>query len=277
MKKQIWVATLLYAISMMVLFGLLYTFLNSQISFSLTIFLLLLLSFGFGYILSSYILSQKFRIDESLLHLTKEILHELNIPISTIQANSTLLKRALKENEKALVRLGRIDDASKRLERLYMELIYSIKKEIHSVEKEQVDLEMLVQERCDILKLQKRNEFIVDIEPFDIYVDKIGFEKMLDNILINAMKYSDRDSSIYINLDGNILLIEDSGVGMDEIELITIYERYYQADYHVSGEGIGLALVKAYCDDEKIRIDISSQKGVGTVVRLDLSNVKLKG
>ena len=276
MKRQIWIATLLYTISMIVLFGLLYTFSNTQISFLLVIFLLLLLSLGFGYILSSYILSQKFRIDESLLHLTKEILHELNIPISTIQANSTLLKRALKENEKALVRLGRIDDASKRLERLYMELIYSIKKEIHSVEKEQVDVEMLIKERCDILKLQKRNEFILDIEPFDICVDRIGFEKMLDNILINAMKYSDKNSPITIKLDDNIISIKDSGVGMDEVELITIYERYYQADYHVSGEGIGLALVKAYCDDEKIRIDISSQKGVGTVVRLDLLNVKMK-
>jgi len=273
MKKQIWIGTLLYTLSTMVLFGLLYTLLNRNIGLFLALFLFLLLSLGFGYILSHYILSQKIRIDESLLHLTKEILHELNIPMATIEANSKLLKRTLKENEKGLKRLGRIDDASKRLERLYMELIYSIKKEIHTIEKELVSLPLLIKERTDILKLQKRNPFILDIEPFDIYVDKIGFEKMLDNILINAMKYSDKSRAIHIRLEGSILLIEDSGVGMDEVELITIYERYYQADYHVSGEGIGLALVKAYCDDEKIRIDISSQKGVGTVVRFDLSNV----
>ncbi|MCK5855560.1 MAG: HAMP domain-containing histidine kinase [Sulfurovaceae bacterium] len=275
MKKQIWVSTLLYMLSTMLLFGLLYALLNSEIGLLVGFFLLFLLSLGFGYIFSSYILSQKFKIDESLLHLTKEILHELNIPLSTIQANSTLLKRTLKGNDKGLKRLGRIDNASKRLERLYMELIYSIKKEIHSVEKEQVKLVLLIEERVDILKQQKRNSFILEIEPFDIYVDKIGFEKMLDNILINAMKYSDKNSAIKIKLQESILLIEDSGVGMDEVELITIYERYYQSDYHVSGEGIGLALVKAYCDDEKIRIDISSQKGVGTVVRFDLLNVNI--
>jgi len=273
MKKQIWIGTVLYTLSTVVLFGLLYTLLNRNVGLFMALFLLLVLSLGFGYILSHYILSQKIRIDESLLHLTKEILHELNIPIATIEANSRLLKRTLKENEKGLKRLGRIDDASKRLERLYMELIYSIKKEIHSIEKELVSLPLLIKERTDILKLQKRNPFILDIEPFDIYVDKIGFEKMLDNILINAMKYSDKSRAINIRLERSILFIEDSGVGMDEVELITIYERYYQADYHVSGEGIGLALVKAYCDDEKIRIDISSQKRVGTVVRLDLSNV----
>ena len=273
MKKQIWIATLLYALSTMVLFGLLYALLKSETGWIVVLFLLLLLSWGFGYILSGYILSQKFKVDESLLHLTKEILHELNIPISTIQANSKLLKRTLKDNEKGMKRLRRIDDSSNRLERLYMELIYSIKKEIHSIEKEQVRLELLVDERIDILKQQKRNSFIVEIEPLIIYVDKIGFEKMLDNILINSMKYSDKNSVINIKLNSNILFIEDSGVGMDEVELITIYERYYQADYHVSGDGIGLALVKAYCDDEKIRIDISSQKKVGTTVRLDLSNV----
>jgi signal transduction histidine kinase len=275
MKKQIWIATLLYTTSIVSILGVLYTLLNSQISLLGISLLLLILALGFGYTLSSYILSKKFKIDERLLHLTKEILHELNIPISTIQANTTLLKRTLKENEKALKRIGRIDDSSKRLERLYMELIYSIKKEIHSIEKEQVALELLIKERIDILKEQKRNSFILEIEPFNIYVDKIGFEKMLDNILVNAMKYSDKNSRIMIRLKDNILSIEDRGIGMDEVELITIYERYYQTDHHVSGEGIGLALVKAYCDDEKIRIDISSQKGVGTVVGLNLLNVSI--
>ena len=274
MKKQIWMATLFYTLSIIVLFVLLYTFLNSQITIMVVVLLLLFLSIGFGYVLNSYLLSQKFQIDENLLHLTKEILHELNIPLSTIQANSKLLQRTLKDNEKGLKRLGRIDDSSKRLQRLYMELIYSIKKEIHEIEKEKVTLKLLVEERSDIFKLQKRNPFILEIEPLSIYVDRIGFEKMLDNILINAMKYSDKNSAVFIKVKDTILSIEDSGVGMDEIELITIYERYYQSDYHVSGEGIGLALVKAYCDDEKIRIDISSQKGVGTKVRFDLSNVK---
>ena len=275
MKKQILIATLLYTTSILSILGLLYTLLGSQISPIAISFLILMLSIGFGYTLSDYILSKKIKIDESLLHLTKEILHELNIPISTIQANTMLLKRTLKEDEKALVRLGRIDDSSRRLERLYMELIYSIKKEIHTIEKEKVALELLIKERVDILKEKNRNSFVLYIEPFEIYVDRIGFEKMLDNILVNAMKYSDKNSTITIRLSDNTLSIEDRGIGMDEVELITIYERYYQTDHHVSGEGIGLALVKAYCDDEKIRIDISSQKGVGTVVGLNLLNVTL--
>ncbi len=272
MKKQIWIATLLYTLSIVVLLALLYSFINNS-SFFVAALLVTVVAVGFGYILNSYILSQKFNTDENLLHLTKEILHELNIPIATIQANTELLRRTLKDNEKSLKRLNRIEDSSKRLERLYAELIYSIKKEIHPIDKEPVELKGLIEERVAVLRLQDRNPFELSIEPFTIMVDKIGFEKMLDNILINAMKYSDKREPIIVRLNDNILTIEDRGIGMDETELITIYERYYQSDNSSYGEGIGLALVKAYCDDEKIKIWISSQKGEGTKVSLDLLKV----
>jgi His Kinase A (phosphoacceptor) domain. len=113
------------------------------------------------------------------LHLTKEILHELNIPISTIQANTDLLKRTLKDNEKSLKRLSRIDASTSRLERLYVELVYSIKKEIHSIEKEEFLLEELIVERVEEMKLLNRNPFVLKLESHRVYVDKIGFEKVL--------------------------------------------------------------------------------------------------
>jgi len=273
MKKQIWIATLLYTLSTLALVGFLFTMINSHIEFILATLLITLLSLGFGYTLSSYILSQKFKIDENLLHLTKEILHEINIPISTIQANSKLLKRTLQDNKKSLKRLERIDNSLIRLDRLYRELIYSIKKEIHSIEKEIFDVSEVVEERVAVLKLQNRNPIILNIESTNIFVDKIGFEKMLDNILINSMKYSDKKEPIIIKLKDKVLTIKDRGIGMDETELITIYERYYQSNNSSHGEGIGLALVKAYCDNEKIKILISSQKGEGTKVSLDLIKV----
>jgi len=272
MKKQIILATLLYTLSNLVIFGLMMKFWDNNSYLFITIFIIVT-SIIFGYILNSYILSQKFNTDENLLHLTKEILHELNIPLSTIQANSLLLKRSIKDNKKAIKRLNRIENSSKRLARLYSELVYSIKKEIHTIEKERFELIDLIKDRVNELKEVNRNPFKLNLEPHTIIVDKIGFEKMLDNILTNAMKYSQKDKTITITLQDNILTVEDKGIGIDETELIRIYERYYQSDNAVYGEGIGLALVKAYCDDEKIKIWISSQKGLGTKVSFDLSNV----
>jgi len=273
MNKQILFATLLYTLSVLILLSFTVNIANTIGSFYWVILFTILLSLMFGYILNSYILSQKFNMDENLLHLTKEILHELNIPLSTIQANISLLKKRLDSDNKSIKRLIRIEDASKRLERLYNELVYSIKKEIQIVEKEEFELSKLIKNRVNELKLLNRNPFELYLNSTIIKVDKIGFEKMLDNILINAMKYSDKDKSITIKLENNILTIEDKGIGMDESELISIYERYYQSDNNSRGEGIGLALVKAYCDNEKIKIWISSKKGIGTKVSFDLSVV----
>ena len=272
MNREVLLGMLLYALSTIVLF---IFFFNSEFEshFFVALVLFLFLSLSFGYIISSYILSQKREVDENLLNLSKEILHELNIPLSTIKANSSLLKRSLKEDQKGLKRLGRIDDASIRLERLYRELVYSIKKEIHPIEKEVFSVDDLIKEHVEGFRLMQRNSFFLEFDPLSIVVDRIGFEKVIDNLISNAMKYSSKESEIVISLVENELTFTDRGVGMDETELLRIFERYYQLDSKKNGEGIGLALVKSYCDGEGIGIVIDSQKGVGTKVILDLTNV----
>ncbi len=275
MKKEIWIATSIYILSVIFLATITDILLLSNIDRYIIILFLFLIAFALGYSLNSYILSEKFKVDANLLHLTKEILHELNIPLSTIQANTTLLRRTLKDNEKGIKRLARIDESSKRLNRLYHELIYSIKKEIHTIEKETFDVKEIVEDRVLLFKQLDRNDFILSLSPLIISADKIGFEKMLDNIIGNAMKYSDKEKPIVITIKDSILSIKDSGIGIDEMELIKIYDRYYQSDNHIEGDGIGLSLVKAYCDDENIKIRIQSQKNMGTEVKFNLTNVKI--
>ncbi len=63
---------------------------------------------------------------KNLQNLSKETLHELNLPISTIKTNSQMIKKNL-TNEKALKRLARIDSACLMLQQRYNELDYMIK------------------------------------------------------------------------------------------------------------------------------------------------------
>lgn len=276
MKKETQLAALGYFTSVAMLLSFLYWYLKnegfSESNFMLASLFVLLLAGGWGYIIATHLLAPKVQLDESLSHLSSEILHELNIPLSTIKANTILLKKRV-EDEKSLQRVARIDAASSRLERLYKELVYSIKKEIHPIEKEAFSLYDVLQERIEIFQVFERNSF--SLEPIDktLYADKMGFEKMIDNLLMNAMKYSDKKTIIKIGMDGDILSISDSGIGMDETQLLRVYERYYQGDNKKEGEGIGLALVKAYCDEEEIEIEIVSKKEVGTSVKLDLQKV----
>ncbi len=228
-----------------------------------------------GYVFISQLLESKSRNDEKMEHLIREVLHEINLPISTIDANCTMLKNSIVDTKK-LKRIDRIEKSSKRLKKLYKELAYNIKKDISAVEKEEFNLKELIDESVAYFKEMKRNEIVTDIEDIKIYGDKIGLLQVIDNIIENAIKYSQKDKPINIVLKEGILYIEDRGIGMDENEILRVYERYYQSDRKSVGEGIGLAIVKRYCDDEGIELKIESQKAKGTKVILDLKNLLIE-
>ncbi len=273
-KRSTLFATLGYFSSVAILLSFIYWFLKNEgfteQHYLVAAFLVLFLAVGWGYIIATHLLAPKREQDANLSQLSTEILHELNLPLSTIKANTTLLKKRL-DDEKSLTRLKRIEASSERLERLYKELVYSINKEIQPIEKEIFPVKTLLEERIEIFEAFERNRFVLDVEAFDIKADRIGFEKMIDNIVMNAMKYSNKEMPIHISVKKKVLCIADEGIGMNETELLKVYERYYQADTQRSGQGIGLALVKTYCDEAGITIDIKSEKDVGTSIYFDLS------
>jgi len=275
-KKQTFFATLGYFSSVAILFSFVYWFLKNEgfteSNYLIAAFLVLFLAAGWGYVIATHLLAPKAEQDANLSQLSSEILHELNIPLSTIKANVTLLEKRM-DDERNLKRLQRITTSSLRLERLYEELVYSINKEIHPVEKVCFSLKELIEERVEVFQAFERNAFLLDLEEKMFKADKIGFEKMIDNLLMNAMKYSQKSEPVTLRLKENILSIQDEGIGMDETELLKVYERYYQADNQKEGKGIGLALVKAYCDEANIVIDIKSAKNVGTIISLTLSEL----
>jgi len=276
LRRKTIFATLGYFSSVAILLSFVYWFLKnegfSENNYLIASILVLFLAAGWGYIIASHLLAPKAEQDANLSQLSSEILHELNIPLSTIKANTSLLAKRL-EDEKSLKRLKRIEDSSVRLERLYAELVYSIKKEIHPIEKEIFSLKLLLEEHIEIFEAFERNRFVLNVASFNVKADKIGFEKMIDNLLMNAMKYSDKNAPITLTLNNSTLEISDKGIGMDETQLLKVYERYYQVDNQKTGQGIGLALVKSYCDAEKIGIEIKSEKNLGTTVSLNLEQI----
>lgn len=278
MKQTFIILSFIYFLTILVLLTAVYQFLTnwqmSELNFFIAGILVFLVALGWGYLLMLLTSKPKQEMEERLKHLSKEIIHELNIPLSTIYANTAMLEKNLNDN-KSLKRLGRINNASKRLQKLYDKLVYTLEKETHSVEKEHFNIKLLIEERIIHFDAQKRNPFRLELSEYFIKSDKIGFEQIFDNIISNAMKYSPKDSSIFIRLKEGVLSIEDNGVGMSTSELLRVYERYFQANKAKEGEGIGLALVQAYCEEANIDIRISSQKNKGTIVKLNLGEIKV--
>ena len=227
-----------------------------------------------GAVLYSYLIESKEKQNRTLEHITRETLHEINLPISTIDANIKMLSKSL-EKSKDLKKINRINSALDRLKRLYEQLRYEIKKDILPIEKEIVKLDILVEDRVEYFRQLKRNRFNLNLERLVIKIDKIGLEQTIDNVIENSMKYSSKDSDIDIEIKDSKLIVRDYGVGIGEDELTLIYQRYFRESNLVEGEGIGLNLVKSFCDNEGVLLKIESKKGVGTRVIFDFKSLVL--
>lgn len=210
---------------------------------------------------------------EHLEVFSKETLHELNLPINTITANVEMLRKT-HSDEKSLKRLERIGQAVGMLKERYNELDYLIKKQMARENIELFDLADLLQERLVFLRgLYSNVTWELVISSRDVSLDRIGMGKVIDNLVENGVKYSLSPAHIQITLAEDTLSICDRGIGMDEITLMRIYDRYFQNDTTIPGYGIGLGLVKRYCDRHHIGLHVSSQVGKGTCVKLELKKL----
>ncbi len=209
----------------------------------------------------------------NLERFTKETLHELNLPINTITANTNMLKKSAVD-DKSLKRIQRIDTAASMLQKRYEELDYLIKKQMKKEDLESFELSCVIAERIDFLSsLYSNFTFEKNLNQTEIFADKIGLLKVIDNLIENAVKYSSNSRKIDILLDNDTLKIIDYGKGMDEVELLNIFDHYYQNDTTMAGFGIGLGLVKSYCDRYKILLHVESKKHEGTTVSLNFKEV----
>lgn len=271
-------ATLSLSFIFLIAFLLIFSISTLLISTALKISLFLcvfVISVAFITIAIYYLLAPIFKANKLLELLLKDTLHELNIPLSVIKANLHILRLDEKDS-KVLKRLHRIDLACVDLNRLYCDVDYYIKREVRYDLKEEFDVQEVVDNEVEKLSsLGLHVKIISTVAPLLVRADKHGFKKVLVNIIDNAIKYNKDDNDIYISLKDGRLSVEDSGIGMSEEEVFQIFDRYYQGNNEQSGFGIGLSIVKSYCDEEGIFINIASKKMVGTQITLDFRKILL--
>ena len=225
--------------------------------------------------LSSSLIEHFINAQQNLKELIQKNLHELNTPIATIEANLTMLKKSIKD-KKNQKRLQRIKLASNNLSKLYESVEKQIKKEVQEVEKEDFDLKKMIEEILQNFEetIKKKEIVLYNTLPSkSLYCDKDGFKTALSNLIDNAIKYNKQHGQIKISLDKNTLIIKDSGIGIDTKNLFIVFEKSYQENPTTKGFGMGLSIVKSFCDKEGIKITIDTKKGEGSSFMLDLSKI----
>lgn len=118
-------------------------------------------------------------------------------------------------------------------------------------------------------KTNINDNFIIDYS-FD------SINKILNNLITNAIKYSLQNSSIHVSLHLNeknlCLQVKDEGVGIAKNELESVFDRFYQSKNNLNsgGFGIGLSLVKELTEALKGTIEVSSELNNGTTFNVTL-------
>lgn len=236
------------------------------------------LIFGLGLylILSKSIFEPLFKSDENLQKAVKETLHELNIPVSTINLNVQMLEKRL-EDEKDIKRLNRIKQASSTLLKLYEDMEYQIKKEIDKVDVTTFDLKDEILKSLDKFDdLKKDINIEVNIKKCTLSTDLNGFTKVIDNLISNALKYNlEKNGQIKIEYSDNIFSIFNTGKEIDTKNLFIIFDKFFQEDSTKDGFGLGLSMVKEFCDKNKIAIKIEPLNN-GNKFILNFKNIKTK-
>lgn len=119
-------------------------------------------------------------------------------------------------------------------------------------------------------------ELIRNAAPLQSNVDHYTVEQIFIHLIENAIKFTE-EGYIKIYVDKNemekpVVKIEDTGIGIGEDYLKNLYSPFSQEDQGYSrsfeGNGLGLALVKKYCDLNNIQISVRSKKGEGSVFTL---------
>ena len=221
--------------------------------------------------LISYFIFKQFalpfeKVNQQLDNFMKDSMHEINTPLSIINVNIDLFARKNGENKY----LTRMKAASKTLSNIYNDMDYLIKQESVDYPKESLDMSRFLRERIDYFKVvasQREIWINEDIqEDITLYFNKTKLQRIIDNTLSNAIKYSYENAQIDVRLtyhDNAIeLSVRDYGVGIEKPE--KIFERYYREDLDKGGFGIGLNIVKKITDENGIELQISSKLKEGS-------------
>jgi two-component system phosphate regulon sensor histidine kinase PhoR len=211
------------------------------------------------YILVVHDITQLRKLDSMRRDFISNVSHELRTPVSVIMANSeTLLSGALDNKTDAENFSKAILHNAERLSEMVSDLIDLSRIEYGELklEFEKVNINQSILKALDAIKgLAAKKEISLNFDEYDdefIRVDINAIDRILINLLDNAIKYSPKKSSVSITIEDKNSHIEinvtDSGKGIDDSDKVRIFGRFYRtAQARASdktGSGLGLAIVK---------------------------------
>lgn len=208
--------------------------------------------------------------------------HELKTPLTSILGYSELLismNAKDKKEDKKTDFIKRINSEALRMKELVLNMLTLSRMEANWQETidEKIDIKDIILNvfESNRIKSEKKNINIdLEIEPSIIIANKEKITEVVNNLVDNAIKYTDEGGNIKISLKNNgdkaTFTVKDNGCGIENKYLNRIFERFFRVKNEkylkVQGTGLGLTIVKNICAHYNADIYIESEKDRGTEV-----------
>lgn len=227
--------------------------------------------------------------------------HDLKNPVATIKGYAQLLRRVAqrlgpanveKESQQLLSGLSRIDATASRMTALINELLdltaLHIGKPLE-LDKKETDLVALTHQMvATYAQTRGQHDFRIHAEVPQLvgYWDTTRLERVISNLISNAIKYSPDGSEVVIEMmreddeatSWAVLKVRDQGIGIPAKDLPFIFDRFHRGSNvvgRIEGTGLGLASARQIIEHHGGTIEATSQEGAGStfIVRLPLTSL----
>jgi signal transduction histidine kinase len=205
--------------------------------------------------------------------------HDLRAPIASVLGLINLAKKDIDIHMKDMY-LDMIQKSAMQQDLFIKEILDQSRNSRLEVKREEIMFQPLIEETFTQLKfatnaVQNVEKVILVNQEQPFFSDRWRLKVILNNLISNAIRYRNgRDPVIKVNVDicgdAASLAIEDNGKGIEKDHLPNIYKMFYRATDDGAGSGLGLYIVKEAIEKLNGNINIESEVGKGTTVKLQI-------
>ncbi len=221
--------------------------------------------------------------------------HEIRTPLSGMLGMGLLLERTRLDTSQQRY-IHSLLSAGNALLNIINDILDFSKIEAQKVElaEKPFNLKLLIDELLELFHIETIRRQLTLQQQYDPSLperfigDSVRLRQVLSNLIGNAVKFTE-EGGVWVNVSGEaindvsaklIIEIKDSGIGIEEKKLRSVYDQFIQADADIQqkygGTGLGLSIAQQLTQLMNGKLDISSQHGIGTTARIEI-NLPLAG
>lgn len=227
--------------------------------------------------------TEKHRSELMRREFSANVSHELKTPLTSINGYAEMIENGMAEGDHIIKFASIIRKEGTRLLELIDSIIslskldeYNGNKNFNPIDIYKISMDTI--NTFEIIAKEKNIDIELNGETLIINANKSMVEELLFNIIDNAIKYSNLDGRIVVNVEKDseyaIITVLDNGVGIPEEYQSRVFERFYMIDKSRSREnkstGLGLSIVKHIVEYHNGIINLTSEYGKGTKVQIKL-------